>query len=107
MKNFWQVTSFSRLPDGTKFVASIESLKYPFYATQFHPEKPSQIWTDGTNIDHTWTSIGLQELFAKEFVAAARQNPNSFGNFTEYMSYDIVNYPLIQTYEEMAEVYVF
>jgi len=41
LKDFWSVTSTSSLNDGRKFVASIESFKYPFFATQFHPERPS------------------------------------------------------------------
>lgn len=42
LRNFWTVTSISTVPNnGTEFVASIEAINYPFYGTQFHPEKPS------------------------------------------------------------------
>ena len=57
---FWTVTSTSTVPNnGTEFVASIEAKdeKYPFYATQFHPEKPSQLWVDGYDINHSWQSV--------------------------------------------------
>jgi gamma-glutamyl hydrolase len=57
LKNFWDVTAHSLMPNGTAFVASIESKQYPFFGTQFHPEKPGQLWIDGMNINHEWESI--------------------------------------------------
>lgn len=33
LKNFWDVTSVSFMPDGTPFVATIESKHYPILAT--------------------------------------------------------------------------
>jgi len=39
LKEMFDVTSISYLPTGEPFVASIESTKYPFFGTQFHPEK--------------------------------------------------------------------
>jgi gamma-glutamyl hydrolase len=42
LKEIFEVTSVSYLPDnGKPFVASVESHKYPFFGTQFHPEKTS------------------------------------------------------------------
>jgi len=47
LKDIFEVTSVSYLPDdGRAFVASIESHKYPFFGTQFHPEKTTQIFLD-------------------------------------------------------------
>jgi len=57
LKEFWDVTSISLMPNGTEFTASIESKNYPIFGTQFHPEKPSQLWVDGYNINHSWESI--------------------------------------------------
>lgn len=108
LADFWDLTAISTIPgNGTAFAASIEAKKYPIFATQFHPEKPSELWTDGYDIDHSWESIQLQSIFGKEFVAMARENTNSFANFTEYAKYDISNYPTIQTFEEMADAYAF
>ena len=47
LSNFWDVTALSSTTDGTKFVASIEAKNYPVFATQFHPEKTSELWVDG------------------------------------------------------------
>ena len=72
LKSFWDLTSVSFMPNGTAFVATIESKEFPIYGTQFHPEKPSELWTDGLNINHSWHSIELHEHFSKLFVELAR-----------------------------------
>ena len=59
LKEFWDVTSISLMPNGTEFTASIESKNYPIFGTQFHPEKASQLWIDGFNINHSWESLQL------------------------------------------------
>jgi gamma-glutamyl hydrolase len=42
LKSMFEVTALHHLPDtGAAFVASIESPKYPFFGTQFHPEMTS------------------------------------------------------------------
>ena len=64
LSNFWDVTALSSTNDGTKFVASIEAKNYPVFATQFHPEKTSELWVDGVQINHTWESIQLQQHFS-------------------------------------------
>ena len=81
LAKFWDVTAESFMPNGTAFTASIEAKDYPIFGTQFHPEKPSELWTDGYNINHSWESIQLQEHFARYFVAMARANKNTYGNF--------------------------
>jgi len=85
------VTSTSHSTDaaGTLFAASMEAKNYPFFGTQFHPEKPSQLWVDGMNINHSWESIQLQAHFSSLFVEMARANPDTFGNFSETQKYEI------------------
>jgi gamma-glutamyl hydrolase len=41
LSSMYEVTAVSYMPDGREFVASIESKNYPFFGTQFHPEKPT------------------------------------------------------------------
>lgn len=45
------------LPDGRPIVASIESDQYPFFGTQFHPEKPTRIFKEDQAVNHSWVSI--------------------------------------------------
>ena len=85
LHNFWDLTAISFMPNnGTHplpFVASIEAKKYPIFGTQYHPEKPSELWVDGKAINHSWESISLQSHFSKLLVEMARANPNTFGSF--------------------------
>jgi gamma-glutamyl hydrolase len=106
LAKFWDVTSESFMPNGTAFTASIEAKNYPIFGTQFHPEKPSELWTDGLNINHSWESIELQEHFSRLLVEMARTNKNSFGDFETTQQYEISNYKVIQSGDQ-ADVYVF
>ena len=50
------LTSVSFEPEGDHrpFAASMESEKYPFFGTQFHPEKPAFGFVDNYGVNHTW-----------------------------------------------------
>ena len=67
LKSFWDQTAISFVPnngtDPMAFVASMEAKDYPIFTTQYHPEKPSQLWTDNPGINHEWESIDLQKSF--------------------------------------------
>jgi len=106
LAKFWDVNSVSFMPNGTAFVASMEAKNYPIFGTQFHPEMPSQLWVDGLNINHSWESIEVQEIFAREFIEMARRNTNTFGDFNATQKFDISNFPVIQT-SYQADVFVF
>ena len=67
------------MPNGTAFTASIEAKHYPIFGTQFHPEKPSELWVDNPGINHQWESIDLQRHFSELFVQMSRANPHQFG----------------------------
>ena len=107
LKQFWDVTAHSFMPNGTAFIASVEAKDYPIFATQYHPEKPTQDWFDGKNINHSHESIELQQHFSKVFVDMARANPNTFGNFSETDQHVISNYEVINTLTAYSEVYAF
>lgn len=54
------------------FVASMESMSYPFYAVQFHPEKPVGKFTQGEGTEHSWVSFELNRYFADKLIHLAR-----------------------------------
>ena len=65
LAEMWDVTSTSYDPTTDQdFAASYEGKKYPFMATQFHPEKATQAWNDNYDINHSWQSIELNTYFA-------------------------------------------
>ena len=85
LASFWDLTAVSFMPNnGTKpmpFVASIEAKKYPIFGTQYHPEKPSELWVDHKDINHSWESISLQSHFSQLLVEMARTVKNTFGDY--------------------------
>lgn len=84
LREMFKVTSISYMPtDGRPFVASIESDKYPFFGTQFHPEKVTTIYSEGNGINHSLESISLNRHFADYFVYLTRHNTNYYGDFKE------------------------
>ena len=107
LRYFWDVTSISYMPDGRAFVASIEAKDYPFFATQFHPEKPNSIFFDNVGLNHSWESIQTLQGFSKLMLRMSRNNLNSFGNYFETQPYLISNYDLINTRTKFDDVYVF
>lgn len=103
----WDVTSVSYDANDKAFVASIEGKKYPFMATQFHPEKVTQAWNDGYGINHSWQSMQLNKFFGSQFVSMARANKNSFGDYAQTQAVLIDNYEKFETTYYTGEVYVF
>jgi gamma-glutamyl hydrolase len=73
---FFMPTSISYDDYGLPFVATMEAYNYPFFGTQFHPEKPASIFYTAANIVHTETSINYNRYFADFFVGEARRNKN-------------------------------
>jgi gamma-glutamyl hydrolase len=108
LREFWDVTSVSYMPDGRPFVASIEAKNYPIFATQFHPEKASTVfYYSGDEVNHSWESIELMSHFSKLMMKMARNNDNTFGDFSETQPHLIQNYDMINTQTIFQDVYVF
>lgn len=83
LASVFKLTAISYMPDGSPIVASIESEQYPFFGTQFHPEKPSRIFKEDQAVNHSWVSVQLNSHFAQYFVYQARRNGNSYGTYSE------------------------
>ena len=85
----------------------MESDKYPFFGTQFHPEKALNVFWPDNNINHSWVSEELNRYLADKFITLARENPNSYGDYSTVQAAIIENYPSIVTQEHHGQVYVF
>ena len=101
-------TSTSTDPvSGDTFVATMESPDYPFFGTQFHPEKVLTMY-NADSIDHSWKSVQYNRYFADKFVELARQNTNTCGDsFDDCQSLIIENYDLVVTNTYYGNVYAF
>jgi len=93
INEFFELTATATDDRGTPFVATLESKKYPIYATQFHPEKNAFEWLDSVVANHSMNAINAARAFADFFVNEARKNTNAFAKY-EIKNYNIENYPL-------------
>eukprot|EP00355_Strombidium_rassoulzadegani_P009756 CAMPEP_0168622072 /NCGR_PEP_ID=MMETSP0449_2-20121227/8055_1 /TAXON_ID=1082188 /ORGANISM="Strombidium rassoulzadegani, Strain ras09" /LENGTH=182 /DNA_ID=CAMNT_0008663279 /DNA_START=435 /DNA_END=983 /DNA_ORIENTATION=- len=110
LDDFWRVTSLSYMPDENRrpFIATMEARSYPFFSTQFHPEKASQQWGDDEGFNHSWDSIRLQGRFGKKLVRLARLNLNTFGTYEDLQPFLISNHPTVKSPQEgRGEIFVF
>ena len=104
----FQPTSLSTdATSGDTFVATMEAFNYPFYGTQFHPEKVLTMYnSDG--LDHSWESVNYNRWFADRFMELARENTNTCGaDFADCQELIIDNYPVTVTDYYYGNVYAF
>jgi gamma-glutamyl hydrolase len=82
--DMFKLTSVVYEPEGEHKMqtATMESEKYPLFGTQFHPEKTMTMF-NGEGVNHSWASVMMNRKFADYFVSLARENKNSFGDFSE------------------------
>lgn len=83
LENFWTPLSINTDLDGLDFISSMEAKQYPFFATQFHPEKSPFEWTDhipdlDDDISHSREAVNTAYYMAQFFVNYARQSNHSF-----------------------------
>ena len=100
-------TSLSTDPvSGDTFVATMESEDYPFFGTQFHPEKILTMYNTDS-LDHSWNSVLYNRYFADLLTMMARQNTNSCGDWEACQALVIENYDRIVTDTYYGTVYAF
>eukprot|EP00743_Colponemidia_sp_Colp-15_P009880 GILK01010828.1.p1 GENE.GILK01010828.1~~GILK01010828.1.p1 ORF type:complete len:411 (-),score=49.06 GILK01010828.1:76-1308(-) len=68
---------------GKVFVTAIEAKKYPFYAVQWHPEKP-QFEYNTMAIDHSPNSLLAAQYLASFFVSESRKSQNTMSPATQH-----------------------
>ena len=67
----------------------------------------TQAWNDNYGINHSWESIELNTFFGRQFLAMARSNEHTFGNFLQTTPNLIDNYDKFETTYFAAELYAF
>jgi len=77
LTNFYHLLSTNKDGRDVEFVSTIEAKKYPFFGTQWHPEKIMFEWM-ATNINHSYDSVEFNSWTARFFVNECRKNDNHF-----------------------------
>ena len=96
-KNKFRVLSLNHDKNGVEFISSLESVDYPFYGVQFHPEKNAYEWKKEKLIPHSKEAVVTTQYFADFFVNEARKNRNRFESKEEESRSLIYNYPATYT----------
>lgn len=81
LQGFFEMLSYNSAPSGTVFVSTIEARDYPFYGTQWHPEKNNWEWSQNasySNIPHSPNAVLASEATARFFVSEARRSSHVF-----------------------------
>lgn len=86
-------TGFDR--DGKEFIATIEGRRYPFYATQFHPEDVAftEVYSEG--IPESIEAVRISQQFINFFLSELNMNDNKI---------DETKFPLFNIWEEKAHI---
>eukprot|EP00455_Lapot_gusevi_P055421 TRINITY_DN900_c0_g2_i2.p1 TRINITY_DN900_c0_g2~~TRINITY_DN900_c0_g2_i2.p1 ORF type:complete len:320 (-),score=47.30 TRINITY_DN900_c0_g2_i2:698-1657(-) len=79
------------------FVSSMEGIEYPFYATQWHPERVQFEWDLPEHLDHSLDAVTAVQYVANFFVNECRKNTHSFPSPTVEEVHLIYQYPIKYT----------
>ncbi|CAH1989621.1 unnamed protein product [Acanthoscelides obtectus] len=93
----WKITSTDEDINGIEFISSMENTRYPFYGTQFHPEKNLFEFKAGIGIPHSVEAVKISQYFANFFVEECRKNANRFPDHDLEKRTLIYNYQPIYT----------
>jgi gamma-glutamyl hydrolase len=81
LHSFFEMLSFNEAPAGQIFVSSMQARNYPFYGTQWHPEKNNFEWSqnaDYSNMPHSPNAIMASQATADLFLSEARKSGHVF-----------------------------
>jgi gamma-glutamyl hydrolase len=85
-----------------EFISTFEAIKYPIYATQFHPERNAFEWDLNENLNHSTDAVEAMHYLAKFFVSEARKSQHKFVDPNEEFAALIYNTPPTDTRNVMA-----
>jgi len=90
LRSFFKVLATNVDRKGNEFVALVEGIKYPVYASQFHPEKNNFEWVvePGTPIPHTANAVWMSQALANFFVGQARRSSATLPELSSRLIYN-------------------
>uniref|UniRef100_A0A672HX08 folate gamma-glutamyl hydrolase n=1 Tax=Salarias fasciatus TaxID=181472 RepID=A0A672HX08_SALFA len=92
LRRFYRVLSTNS--DGKKeFISTMEAVRYPFYAVQWHPEKSPFEWIQKPGMVHSAAAVRASFYTASFFVSEARKSQHRFSSPEEEDAALIYNFP--------------
>jgi gamma-glutamyl hydrolase len=109
LTDFFKVLTTNVDRKGIEFVSTLEAKKYPFYSTQWHPEKCAFEWALQKKTRHDSTAIELGQYMSNFFVSEARLSSHKFPSEKEIRKAVIYNYQPKYTGTDISyeQVYIF
>ena len=83
--------------DGLDYAALVEHKKYPFYGSQFHPEKLVYEWNPKISVERSTTGVLFNQYVANFFASEASKSKHRFKDSALFHSRKIDNYPSMHT----------
>jgi gamma-glutamyl hydrolase len=93
LPNFFKILSVNNDRKGRQFISTVEALKWPIYASQWHPERPQyEFNSDDVGLVHTYDAIRANQAAAEFFVNECKKSSHQFSNATQLEKMLIYNY---------------
>ncbi|XP_032242686.1 gamma-glutamyl hydrolase [Nematostella vectensis] len=103
LNTFFRVLTTNRdIDQDVDFVSTAEAYKYPFYGSQWHPEKNQFEWTHHEDIHHSYQAVRAAQALADFFVNQARMSRHHFKDPLEEGRSLIFEYRPRYCYEEIT-----
>jgi gamma-glutamyl hydrolase len=96
-RSTWDILSVNVDRKDAEFVSSMEAKKYPFYATQFHPERNAYEWDREEALIHSADAVAAMQALANFLVSEARKSGHVFASREEEYRTLIYNYAPLYT----------
>ncbi|XP_072168050.1 gamma-glutamyl hydrolase-like [Diadema setosum] len=93
LPSFYQVLSTNKDLNGVEFISMVEAYNFPFYGSQWHPEKNS--FEFKVNACHTIGCVRLLQYMANFFVEEARKSDHRFSSTKAERRALIYNYKAV------------
>lgn len=107
LRDMFNVLVVNHDAEGLEFVSCVEGKRYPFYASQFHPERAGWEWNEEEQIDHSPEVVLAFQHLASFLVSEACKNDHRFVDRDEEERRQLYNTPphLVATQKE-SKMYV-
>jgi len=91
-----------------EFISTMEAKRYPFYGTQWHPEKHSFDWNINDHLPRTYDAILMQQYFSAFLIKEARKSRHHFPDMKSQSQAVIQNFnPIYLKYPTLHLFYFF
>uniref|UniRef100_A0A7S3D4K5 folate gamma-glutamyl hydrolase n=1 Tax=Palpitomonas bilix TaxID=652834 RepID=A0A7S3D4K5_9EUKA len=105
LRDTFRLLSINHDREGRVFASTMEGWKYPFFGTQWHPERNAFEWDEGENLDKHERAIEAMQYMANRLVHFARFSHHAFPSFEEREKRAIYHWSPVYTGNDPTQTY--